>query len=118
MSELRKQVLDRLTAKPVPFSFGGVSAFLKVWTAAERRSFVLDHNAREDKNELFAERLVVACLCDEGGRLVFGPDEVELVSAELDGRFVEAAGNRAHELNRLGGDDDPKAQTPSGTTPN
>lgn len=112
---LRELILDRLAARPVPFEYGGVSAFLKVWTAAERRSFLRDHKARGD-DDRFAERLVAACLCDAAGALVFGPDEAELVGEELDGAFVGEAADRAFALNRLGGDD-PKAAAPSGATP-
>ena len=115
MSEARERLVTSLTVRPEPFTAAGVSVHVRRMTLAERRSFMKDHNAREDKGETYAERLFLAGVCDESGRLLFGPDEAEAL-ADFDGALVEAVAQRVHDLNGFGGGD-PKAQTPSGPTP-
>lgn len=111
----REKLVHSLAVRPEPFDAAGVACFVRRMTLAERRSFLADHNAREDKSDQFAERLLIAGLCDESGKLLFGADEAEALG-DLDGVFVELVAARVLEVNRLGGDD-PKAGAPSGATP-
>lgn len=80
---------------------GGGSVLVRRWTAAERQEFQREHKAAGGAKLL--ERLFVRSVCDESGKLLFAPADLDAVS-DLDGRAVEAVALKSLELNGLGED--------------
>ncbi len=112
----REDIIAGLTRSPAAFAVecGGrtLELHLMPWGSAERQAFQAEH--RERGAAALYERLFLTSVCDAAGRLLFGPGDVDAVSA-LDGAALERVAERVLRLNGLVGDDAPgKASSPTG----
>jgi hypothetical protein len=73
----------------------------------ERSLYFYDKNSKEiiDRNENFRAKLVVCSVCDEDGKLLLKPSDVEQLSDSIGAKRLELIVNKAQELNKIGEDD-------------
>jgi hypothetical protein len=79
----------------------GGTVFVRAMTAGEKDAFE-QANARAKGRDVRA-RLAACCTCDAAGHLLFGPADVAALT-RLPGHALDAIGQAAMRLNRLGGD--------------
>ena len=99
----REELISALTAKPVPFTSGGRSCFLRPLLSIDMLAAQAWAKARDDKsgNSKF---LFVRSLCDEQGNRLLTDDDVDLVDNFIGG-YVDAVMRRVFEISGMGGAD-------------
>lgn len=80
--ELRAHVLGAqdIAIAPVEIPEWGVTMHVKMMTVAERQRFEEKHIV--ERTKWARERLMVATVCDAEGNLVFGPDDIPILSTK------------------------------------
>jgi hypothetical protein len=102
MSLTRDQFLSpcELRVEKVPAPEKGGIAYVRVMSGIERDLFESSIAANRNDRSNFRGRLLVRCICDESGKLLFTPEDAALLGAQP-GTLVDRLAKVAMRINRM-----------------
>ena len=89
---------------PIPQWGPGVGVYVRSASGMARDAYEVRYQAWKEKGDSLANwraTLVVACLCAEDGRLLFGPKDIKRVSMWTDGALIDELFDHAREMSGL-----------------